>query len=94
MMGGNQTLLEECFDIFIRTMDEALCEIETAVHANDASGLNKWAHKFRGSLEHLAADRAARVAARLEDATIHTGYAALHRITAGIQFRQGCGRQR
>jgi len=67
LMGGNQTLLEECFDIFIRTMDEALCEIETAVHANDASGLNKWAHKFRGSLEHLAADRAARVAARLED---------------------------
>ena len=66
MMGGSRELLKECFHIFLNTMDDALGRLRAAVDEKDASSLNQWAHKFKGSLEHLAAGRAAGLAGRLE----------------------------
>ena len=66
IMDGDMELLKECFDDFARYSSELLASIKNAIDAGDATDLNMTAHKFKGTLINLAANKGAEIASQLE----------------------------
>ena len=63
---NDKELLIECFDAFLSSMPQMLAEIKGTIEQGDASGLDELAHRLKGSLIYMAAERAANVACQLE----------------------------
>ncbi|MGA1824773.1 MAG: Hpt domain-containing protein [bacterium] len=66
IMDGDMALLKECFDDFARYSAKLLANIKNAIDAGDAKDLKITAHKFRGTLINLAANKGAELASQLE----------------------------
>jgi len=66
IMDGDNELLQECLDDFVRDYPELLANIRDAINAGDADSLDKSAHRFKGTLKYLAAGDAADIAYELE----------------------------
>lgn len=66
ILGGDQELLIECFDELLSSLPRILVKIQSSIKLGDASGLDKSAHKLKGSLKYMAAGTAADVAYQLE----------------------------
>jgi CheY-like chemotaxis protein len=63
---GDPGIVREMIDVYFEEKCGLLSTIEQAIAAGDAAGLRRAAHTLKGALHHLAADRAAGVAAQLE----------------------------
>jgi HPt (histidine-containing phosphotransfer) domain-containing protein len=66
IMDGDEALLSECLEDFVGEYPEMLGGIKDTIDSRDASGLNKTAHAFKGTLKYLAAGEAADAAFQLE----------------------------
>lgn len=66
IMDDDKELVKECFDEFVQSAPEMLRKIKRAIESEDAEGLQSYAHKIKGSLRYLAAERAADLAYDLE----------------------------
>jgi two-component system, sensor histidine kinase and response regulator len=59
-------LLEDMIALFLETSPQLFTEIETAVANGDGSLLTSSAHKLRGALQNMCAERCVRIVLRLE----------------------------
>jgi len=66
-LGGDDTLLVEVIDLYLREEDEMRTRIARALAAGAASELDHAAHRLKGSLFSLAAGPAAELARQLEE---------------------------
>jgi HPt (histidine-containing phosphotransfer) domain-containing protein len=66
IMDDDNELIKECFAEFISSAPAMLERVKNAVESEDAQGLQSYAHKIKGSLRYLAAERAADLAYDLE----------------------------
>lgn len=66
IMDNDTELIRECFHDFLNEYPRMLQLIKEAVDAGDTEGLEKHAHKIKGSLQYLAAAEAADIAFQLE----------------------------
>lgn len=66
IMDDDIELIKECFEDFKHDATEWLASIKQAMIANDAHRLEKAAHKLKGSLKYLAAEKVADIAFQLE----------------------------
>ncbi len=66
IMDNDLELIKECFDEFRNDWVEAFGNIEKAVEVKDASQLDEAAHKLKGTLRYLAAEKAQQAAFELE----------------------------
>ena len=62
----NQKLLERFFNDFLQNSEDMLHEIQNALEEKNSDKLKLSAHKLKGSLRYLAAEKAIACAARLE----------------------------
>ncbi len=67
IMDDDDELINECFEDFLNDSPEMLADIKKAIDTSDGSRLEKAAHKIKGSLKYLAANKAAEFALQLED---------------------------
>jgi len=66
IMDDDKELVKECFDEFVQSAPDMLGKIKSAIASEDVEGLQSHAHKIKGSLRYLAAERAADLAYDLE----------------------------
>jgi len=66
LMGGDERLLREWFADCARDFDTMLKPIREAIEADDVLRLKTCAHKFKGLLVYIAANRASELARTLE----------------------------
>lgn len=66
IMGDDMALLKECFDDFVQDSAELIDDIKNAIDMGDPSELDKTAHRLKGTLKYLAANRGAEIAYELE----------------------------
>ncbi len=66
IMDNDLELIQECFSDFLDDYPSLFADIKNATHTKDADGLNKSAHKLKGTLRYLAAENAADAAYCLE----------------------------
>ncbi|MFU8803669.1 MAG: Hpt domain-containing protein [Bradymonadaceae bacterium] len=65
-MGGDQIMLRDLTEIFLRESPKWLNEVETAIRESNAKLLFRAAHDIKGSVDIFGASSAAETAARLE----------------------------
>lgn len=68
IMDNNIPLIHDCFADFIESWPTYFKTISDAVETGDAQALRGAAHKFKGSLQYLAAIGAVAITLRLESA--------------------------
>nr|NJM03853.1 Hpt domain-containing protein [Desulfobacula sp.] len=66
IMDGDMELIRDCFTDFAQNFPQDFDEIKHAAMAKDGPKLNASAHKLKGTLRYLAAEKAADAAYRLE----------------------------
>ncbi|OGR59743.1 MAG: hypothetical protein A3J80_08335 [Desulfobacula sp. RIFOXYB2_FULL_45_6] len=66
IMDGDMELIQDCFADFTQDFPETFNEIKSAVIEKDGAKLDAAAHKLKGTLRYLAAERAANAAYSLE----------------------------
>ena len=66
IMDGDIELIRDCFAAFVQDYSAVFDEIKSAVIEKDGSKLDASAHKLKGTLRYLAAERAADAAYALE----------------------------
>ena len=66
IMDDDKELIKECFNEFINDASNMLERIKNAIESGDAAGLDSSAHKIKGSLRYLAAEKASGLAYGLE----------------------------
>lgn len=66
IMDDDKELIKECFNEFISDASNMLERIKNAIESGDTAGLNSSAHKIKGSLRYLAAEKASGLAYDLE----------------------------
>lgn len=67
IMDDDNDFLKECFADFLSTSPETVKEITDAVEQKNADALDKSAHKLKGTLIYIAAEKAAETAYKLEE---------------------------
>ncbi|AFM24655.1 PAS domain S-box protein [Desulfomonile tiedjei] len=65
-VGGDETLLKEIVDLFIRDYPRLVSEIRTAIREGDALKLEKGAHALKGSVGNFTSDSPFETALQLE----------------------------
>jgi HPt (histidine-containing phosphotransfer) domain-containing protein len=65
-VGGDEDLMREITAIFLAEYPELIQDIERAVAAGDAKGLERAAHSLKGSVSNFGAEAATQAAYRLE----------------------------
>jgi CheY-like chemotaxis protein len=63
---GKHALLKQLAEVFLQELPNALAEIHTAIAANDASWLERSAHRLKGAAINLSAEPVAHAAGKLE----------------------------
>jgi HPt (histidine-containing phosphotransfer) domain-containing protein len=66
IMGGDMELIQDCFTDFVQDFPRDFDSIKNAVIEKNAIKLDTAAHKLKGSLQYLAAEKAADAAYVLE----------------------------
>jgi len=66
IMNGNEDLLNAIYAQFQKTSPEAIEDLHASIKAGRGNQLSKTAHKFKGSLKNLAAQKASKLAFQLE----------------------------
>jgi HPt (histidine-containing phosphotransfer) domain-containing protein len=67
-VGGDEHLLREVLRVFLEECPRWLAELDRNHHANDAAGVQRAAHKFKGALRNFGAEHAGAAAAQIEAA--------------------------
>ncbi|RZA18708.1 MAG: PAS domain-containing sensor histidine kinase, partial [Proteobacteria bacterium] len=65
-LGGDRDLFEELSRTFLKTSPDTLRDLKIAIQKQDYTSIELWAHKLKGSLSMLGAERAVVVAERIE----------------------------
>jgi CheY-like chemotaxis protein len=66
LVGGDVSLLKEMAELFLKQLPELLTILRQAVRSGDAIGIERAAHKLKGSLGNFAAQPALEAATKLE----------------------------
>ena len=66
IMDDDKELVKECFDEFIISAPGMLERVKNAIESGDSASLESSAHKIKGSLRYLAAEKASELASVLE----------------------------
>lgn len=66
IMDDDKELIKECFNEFVGDASNMLDRIQSAIASGDSDSLDASAHKIKGSLRYLAAERASSLAFDLE----------------------------
>ena len=66
IMDDDSELIKDCFDEFIISAPEMLEKVKSAIDSKNPEELQSCAHKMKGSLKYLAAEKAAGLAYDLE----------------------------
>jgi HPt (histidine-containing phosphotransfer) domain-containing protein len=64
---GNVQLVHEMIEFFFADGPELLVDLDRALHKGNPAEVSRIAHRLRGTVAYLAADRAADAARRVED---------------------------
>jgi two-component system, sensor histidine kinase and response regulator len=65
-VGGDEELLREIAGLFLEDYPNLMGQIQQAVNANDAQGLERAAHSLKGSLSNFGSDAAYQASFDLE----------------------------
>jgi HPt (histidine-containing phosphotransfer) domain-containing protein len=68
IMDNDSQLIQECFAEFLMDYPMLMAQIKTAVDAKDYDAIDASAHKLKGTLRYLAAEKAASAAQAVETA--------------------------
>ncbi len=68
IMGNDRQLIQECFADFLIDYPGIIADLKAAVTGMDFHTLDTAAHKLKGSLKYLAAEKAAKAALAVETA--------------------------
>jgi len=68
IMDNDAELIQECFAEFLIDYPSLIAEVKTAVKNKDYETIDASAHKLKGTLRYLAAEKAAAAAQKLETA--------------------------
>ena len=67
IMDNDSELIQECFAEFLMDFPNLISEIKAAVEHKDYEGIDAAAHKLKGTLRYLAAEKAAAAAQAVEN---------------------------
>lgn len=68
IMDNDSELIQECFAEFLIDYPNLISEVKAAVQQKDFDAIDASAHKLKGTLRYLAAEKAAAVAQTIETA--------------------------
>jgi two-component system sensor histidine kinase/response regulator len=66
-VGGDDELLEDLMNLFLKRKNILLKAVEDAIAAADAEAISDTAHALKGAVNHFAAKRAQKLAQIIED---------------------------
>lgn len=67
IMDNDSELIQECFAEFLIDYPNLISEVKAAIEQKDYDGIDAAAHKLKGTLRYLAAEKAASAAQAVEN---------------------------